>query len=431
MRHPIEQDRFPTYRLWGRLLWKEWREGRPILAVGVALPLLTLPMSKREGMTGFDYSVMGLVGILLVLWAADRARRIGMDRGQVRQALPIPAPARWIFMHLVPLLVPALIGVAVGVMMIAWHPESVAFKATLMAAIFYLLSTFLLVTALTPSLSMIPAVIAGILWLFVGLDLVRWENVTPQFMKVILLSLVASLLWEAFSRAGWVWTGRAVVIVLLLTAFVTPDAVRSLLPHRDPSQPPSYSIDSISTEDHLISVEFSSPESLGRSMLSYNDRRDNFEHGREFPYFTRPLGFIAEDRVLLGRQAPDKRDIHLSVWNARTDEVREEGGLMAMKGLLAAAGSSELSPDGHYLLLVKPKKELYPNSPQFWGNLWMADLKRGRAVPVMANVLLLAWENPPAAWTLDRLYLSGYGIQVDLRTMRGSYLTPAHFGRTP
>jgi len=424
------QEHFPVFRAWGRLLWKEWREGWPILAIGVALPLLTLPMSNNPRWQAYEYSIMGLVGILLVLWAADRAHRIGMDRGPVRQVLPIPGPARWIFMYLVSLLIPALIGISVGVMMGVWHHE-VNFNNALIAAILYLLSTFLLVTTLTPSLSMIPAVIAGIIWLFVGLDLVRWGGVTPLFMKVIGLALVASLLWEAFSRAQWVWTGRAVVVVLLLTAFMTPEALRNLQSHRDPSQPPSYTINGISTEDNLISIGFSSPESLWKSILSFNDRRDRFEHSREFPYFTRPLGFLTEDRVVLGHQVPREREIHLSVWDVHKDEVREEGRLMAMKGLLAAAGSSELSPDGRYLLLVKPKKELEPNLGLFWGDLWVADLKQGRALPVMANVLLPAWEHPPAAWTPERLYLSGYGIQIDLRSMRGKYLAPADFGRTP
>jgi len=435
-----EQDRFPTFRAWGRLLWKEWREGWPILAVGVVLPLLTLPMSGREGWTnsGLDYSVMGLVGILLVLWAADRARRIGMDRGPARQALPVPAPARWIFLHLAPLAIPALVGAALGIMIGAWHAESIPLRAAITAAVLYMLSTFLLATMLSPVLSMIPALIIGVVWLFFGMDLVRWGNVTPLFLKVIVLALVASLLWEAFSRARWVWTGRVVVILLLLTAFVTPGSLRNLT-HRPDAEQDQSSFEfpithtPVVSDDGLQEIEFgqANDEIFSNSVMFYTDDRDRTRFNREFPYFTRPLDYISGNQILLGRQAPGERVVHLSVWDAHTDQVREKGRFSAVKDLLARTVRANFSPDGRYLLLIVQSQHPYSQGPMFLGDLWIADLAHGRAVPVMANVLLPDVENPPMSWTSERLYLSEYNILVELRTLRGRCLKPTDFGRMP
>jgi len=459
-----EQDRFPTFRtlgawprknarIWGRLLWKEWREAWPILALGILLPLLTLPMSRREGWinTGFDYSAMGLVGILLVLWAADRARRIGMDRGQVRQALPVSLPTRWVFMYLAPLPVPVLAGMSVGVMIHAWHAW-MPNPLWMLTGILYLTSAFIVATLLTATLSFIPATILGVLWLFSGLDTEQPERIFPMHVKVGIACLLAALVWDAFAAKQRYWVGRTVMVVLLLVALIDPQALREIgWPNRASaaSQPQprvpwgvydrqkiswskrvSVVMTNVSKPDVKILATFTDVE------LGYYTRARELQFSRSFKQIVQPLAFISKDRVLIGQQLPGKPDIDLLVWDLQANRVSEQGRLTAEKSLLSSMSGAYLSPDGRYLAIFKQEKS-DPNNSDPMGDpddLWIADLARGRAVPVMMNVLPNTYgPQSPVSWAPGRMYLSalGGGIQVDLSTLRGRYLTSADFRRKP
>lgn len=455
-----QQNRFPTFRalaewprnnarVWARLLWKEWREAWPILLIGLVLPLLTLPLSKREGWGSLDYSVMGLVGILLVLWAADRARRIGMDRGQVRQALPVSLPTRWVFMYLVPLPVPVLTGIAIGIMMHTWHADWVPLPLGMLTGILYLPAVFFVVTLLTPTLSFIPAVILGVLWLFFGLDTERPDNLFPMFIKVIVACLLASLVWDAFAAKQRYWVGRTVMVVLLLVALIDPQALREISwPSRtDVEAGPQAHVPwavvypmgadwgrVVNTVADTSRKVYRPHATLTSVELQYYDRRERKALCvRSFKQAAQPLAFISEHQVLIGQQYPGESDIHLSVWDLQADRVVEKGRLTAEKKLLSSTTGAELSPDGRYLVIYKQGK-FDPNVRDTLVDLWIADLARGRAVPVMMNIIPNDYiMRSPVSWTPDRLYLAtfGGGIQVDLHTLRGRYLTLADFRRKP
>ena len=433
------QDRFPTFRIWGRLLWKEWREDWPILAIGIVLPLLTLPLSNREGWTAFDYSALGLVGILLVLWAADRARRIGMDRGQVRQALPIATPTRWIFTHLAPLPVPVLAGISVGIMMHAWHAERVALSPAIIAGVLYLVSAFFLATILTPAFSPIAAIITGVVWLFLGLDAEQPDNITPLFLKIAVASLVVSVLWEVFALKGRYWAGRVVMIVVLLAFLVNPMALPQLFTHQYMSSTESPYTHSIQMYDHTIYLRPSRTKANSRKNmtasqidLQYVDRRRDFRLVRAFQQTVQPLDFITEDQALLGEQLPGQPEIRLLIWDVRRNLVREMGHFTAVKDLLSSSYHAFLSPDGRYLALFVQGRSDKWHVKEFISDIWVVDLARGHAVPVLVNVFQDYWDDQySVSWTPERLYFSGRGIEVDLRTMRGRYLTPADFRRKP
>ncbi|MHB0937742.1 MAG: hypothetical protein ACYC6A_15240 [Armatimonadota bacterium] len=448
-----EQDRFPSFRLWGRLLWKEWREGWPILAIGVILPLLTLPLSKREGWerSGFDYSVMGLVGILLVLWAADRTRRIGMDRGAVRQALPVSPSTRWVFTYLVPLPVPMLAGMSLGVMIHAWH-DWMPNALWMLTGILFLTSAFLVTTLLTAALSFIPAAILGVLWLFSGLDTEQPDSIFPMYVKVGIACLLAALAWDAFAAKQRYWAGRTVMVVLLLIALINPEELRGIgWPSRtnavskpQPHIPWTISYRKLPEWTHVVTVmrdtskNAHTPHATVDSVeLRYFDRRTRETRlTRSFTQVAQPLAFISEHEVLIGRQSAGEPDIQLSAWDLQTDSVSEKGRLAAEKNLLSSSVGADLSPDGRYLAIYKLRKsdKIDSDPTNDPVDLWIADLSRGRAVPVMMNVFPNDYSmQSPASWAPDGLYLSALGgsIRVDLKTLRGRYLTPADFRRKP
>jgi len=462
-----QQSRFPTFRamgdlprnnarVWGRLLWKEWREAWPILLIGIVLPLLTLPLSKREGWerSGFDYSAMGLVGILLVLWAADRARRIGMDRGAVRQALPVSPPTRWIFLYLAPLPVPVLVGMSMGIMIHAWRGDWLPIPVAIMTGILYLGSAFLLATMLTAVLSFIPAAILGVLWLFNGIDTERPDIVFALFIKVIIACLLAALAWDAFAARQRYWAGRAVMVALLLAALINPEAIpreihglgqaraaNQARPHvpwgvYDQrlvtwSKRVSVVMTNISTRDRKTHATFTDAE------LGYYTRGDReLRFSRSFKQIVQPLAFMDEHRVLIGQQFPGEAVIRLSVWDLQANRVSEHGQIAAEKGLLASSAGANLSPGGRYLAIFKLQKVISNDSDPMNDavDLWVADLARGRAVPVMINIFPSQyWDETSVSWAPDGLYLSALvgSIRVDLKTLRGRYLTPADFWRTP
>jgi hypothetical protein len=433
---PVQEHRQAGPPLWGRLLWKEWREGWPILAVGVALPLLTLPMSKREGWTAFDLSVLGLVAILVTLWAADRAQRTGLGRTDTRLYLPASTATRWLFIYLVPTVVPVLIGLSVGWMHLAWHPGITAVNAALAAGILYLLSAFLLSTVLTAIYTSLPAVLAGVVWAFIAVDSESPARQIPLFAGMIAACLVVAVLWEGVIRQRVPLPGRIVLAIMLLVVVVYPWVLQSeWRPARQAAAGARTPFSIYNRHDYLrVSIHYLEKQFTGKPVHLTDDEVELavYDRGEEqaqiiriFPQTAQPLGFIDRSHVLVAQQPPESSTVNLLSWDIRSNTVMETGSFTVVRDLLAKSSGACLTADGRYLAIAV-------RNVRRSSDLWIADLLDGHTTLAMANVVMDLTSFSECAWTPDLLYIGNYDGQnavIDLRTMRGRSITPADLRR--
>jgi len=437
-RQPQAQDRFPTFRIWGRLLWKEWREDWPILLIGVALPLLTLPMSKREGWGAFDISVLGLVAILVTLWAADRAQRAGLGRTDTRIYLPATMVTRWLFIYLVPMAVPALIGLSVGWMIAGWHPGRDSVLNVLAAGMLYILSAFLLSTTLTAIFTALPAIIAGVVWAFATFDIGLPAAQLPLFIGMIAICLVATVLWETVARKRNPLAGRIVLALLLLFVVFHPWELGPELGLEKSSYSGPHVPSSVIDRQRYLRVSVHNIDRKTTRVpahLTYQEvelavylrkGEEQAQLVQTFPQIAEPLGFIDGTHVLVGHQPAGSPIVHLFNWDIRSNIVTETGRFTAVRDFLTRASGVCLTPDGRYLAVT------VRNARQS-NNLWIVDLPHGQVTMAMANVMMELNSLNECAWIDDRLYIGNYSrpnVIIDLQTMRGRIVTAADLRRT-
>lgn len=428
-----------TPRIWGRLLWKEWREDWPILLAGILLPLLTLPMNHRQGWEHFDTSiVVGLVSILVALWAADRARRAGIVQSGARIYLPAHAATRWVFAYLAPLMVSVLVGNALGVMMHAWLGSGqIAVGLALGTGMLFMTAVFLLCSVLTPVLSFIPALIAGVLLAFTY-DATQPQRQIALYVIIAVAALVASLLWEACAARQRYWAGRVAVILLLLFVIVNPLIMPDVFQFKPPVQ--HSEVRPICSSDNALCVRafyagskiayWEQSNAQYDTGLEFIDNRRSISLIETFAPAVQPLDF-EQDHVILAQQTRDEDAVHLLRWYPQTRTRQEIMRFRAERGFVDTILRASLSPDGHYLAILQTRFDTLDNNMPLT-NVWVIDLKvrRARAVMIKLPFQPSYWD-ASVSWSGSRLYLSGSGngAVIDLATMRGIMLDAASPGR--
>ncbi len=464
-----------TWHLWHRLLWKEARESWPLLGISLALPLALVAWlhdPHTRCITSMPVEVGGaLLSILITLWAVDRVHGKALVRRKARTQLPVPAFTRWLATYLLPLLIPLLAGIALGILLVEnkhamylithdsltnGAPDreySYQFaQRYLLDFLLYMLATFALSTTLAAVLPAIPAVMAGIVWLFLGFDATSPTRNLTLFLCAIGGALLGSLAWELCARRQWYLPGR-VLALLLLAGLTSAPALLALLTTPQPVDPSivnGYAMQyrGVYTTDNLIRLE-SSLNSI--SSLEYNKPNVKSDANRppfykyipptdevvyhnlhegdltkqhEFEANVLPLLIANQHEAFLAQQRPHEAAIHLLTWDLRSDAVHEVMQFpvkydalrfVSLLGNVDSYSNAALSPDGRYLLFALAS-EAMPGR-----DIWVLDLAQRRAGLVMANV---NFDGQPVAWSAGHALLSAGGtlLQVDLAALHARYL---------
>ncbi|HOS43943.1 MAG TPA: hypothetical protein PK794_09655, partial [Armatimonadota bacterium] len=346
-------------RVWGRLLWKEFRESGVVLAAGGLCALLPVIYRAHAWLL---YTGIALASLLITLWATYRAQR-GSDRS--RTLLPIAPATGWLALYLLPLPVPLFAGACVGAAIYAFDATQGALGAVLTSAALFMLALFALCTTLTLVYSAIPAIMLGTLFLYAHFDPLIMVGAERRFLWISGAALAGSLLWAPFLRRRRLVSGRLAVGVLLLGAVFGQALVEHLRSISPDAQLPTYHPYFCSgSSDGAVSVGF--VRSRGGA-LAYRDIRTKFQRVHDFADGVLPLALFRETRVVVAEHEPATRRITLSIWDVRAATVREVGRLPAAYATINVIEYASVRPDGRYLLLSTRAKVGRGH------DLWIAD----------------------------------------------------------
>jgi len=430
------QDRLPTFRIWGRLLWKEWREDWLPLSIGVGLPLLSRPLWDRFEQDLFA-STYGLVICLALLWAVYRTQN-NITGANARTALPMPGFPRWLFAIPVPIVVPAVIGLVLGFLIGTWQTYWVdAGIAMMPACALYLMAGYALCTVAASAYSAFPAILVGGGWVLLTNPFE--PNELPQksvlFVLVIAGALLAQAAWEMLAARRWFLHGRLGIAAALVWLALFPLGVAKSF-HRADGRTRSFQpaivyadhypvvVQFMRATDKIMQWEYQSNGVLGSGGIYH--RQHNFEG------LSQPLGFLGATRVLVAQQQPDEDNLRLLEWDVAAYTVREIITFRPGRYALHRWGA-EMSPDGHYLLFFSSTSpsSLIRKIPIGY-DLWAVDLAKARirlaavgmkthAHGFEASRLILS--PTTIRWGTDRVIVTetetGREVAVDLATLRG------------
>ena len=334
------------------------RAGR-CCCISLALPLALFVLLCHPGTV--YYSLMppmevgaALISILVSLWAVDRVHGKALVHRKARTQLPVPALTRWLATYLLPLLIPLLAGIALGYVFVEYRVLVVQSAARhqcncatmywksaypgvapgyLLASMLFMLANFLLCTTLATVLSAIPAIMAGVAWLFLGFDSAQPERGNHA------LPLRHRRRAARFARLG---TLRAPAVVPARTHAGTAAAGGDHLacPHcwrcsaRTSRQfgtlPPNYRFRRF--YNHWIVTTTLRPHYDERHddytwlpiMIEYNNLREHVTNEAPFKANILPLLLVADQhKAFLAQQHPHESAIHLLAWDVRRDAVHE------------------------------------------------------------------------------------------------------------
>jgi len=420
--------------IWKRLLWKEYRESGPFVAIGVLLPLLCFispnliaPKFRGESVSVF----VGIIFAIITVWASAHALE------KQDYALPFSLPLRLANRYLVPILGIIPIGLTLGCL-VAFRFDTVVRLDMIPLTIGLCIFIFGLCTVVADTCSLIPAILAGLLFSIlifreansVTDNLNLWE---PFLGWGVVLTL--ALFWEAYQGKHRIPITRIALYLLLMFAviwttrldieisklFLSLPSPSNLLPSSQPSTPRERRIDNIIDSDGSLSVSY---DYLQSKDICFFDKRiprryfispDEIAPPSDYLY---SLCCLDRRAVLFAVQAPNNADIRVIAWDTRTGQVEERLRFTGWRGMLENGCNARHSPDNRYLLL-KNGSQLGTGS-----DLWLLDLLRRNATLLLLNT---QFENGPnvywrseAIWSPDRLIiqLANEKLAVDLHSLR-------------
>jgi hypothetical protein len=424
--------------IWRRLLWKEWRSAWPVALAGTLLPLLTaVAINRIRASTGVwnvniadvIYPVAAITSILVMLWVVERVRRPERER----LALPVPFRVEWVVTHLAPLPVAALVGAAVGVMLM---PLDLANLADIVfIGIAYLAATCTLMTTIGQLLPMVPTVLVGVAWLFLGFDPGRLAHNGPFFLAVILLSWLLSLLRSPLARRPGRHLGvRIAVTVGLLLLMAAPLLVEEVgdrweglhvfaEPRIAAASGQGYLFAELTSMDRTLVVY---PITEKHTGMVFRDLR-NSRKVVSLQGGGLGLGFLGRTGVLFAAQDDgDRNRLLLRVWDTRTNVIRP---LMSLPALPTADIRALISPSGRYAVLGASSR-----LGTALNDYWALDLVAKRARLVLPGAPVWYYEDGFAASGRDDrfiFFIAGRLVMIDLRAMTAQTvpLRPGRAGR--
>jgi len=423
--------------LWGRLLWKEWREDWLPLAIGVGLPLLSRPLWDQYGGSPF-LSAYFLVICLTLLWAIYRTQTAITGAG-ARTILPVPGFPHWLFTIPVPIMAPAITGVVLGVLVGTWPAfQEMTASGMMPAFALYLMAGYALCAVAASAFTAFPAVLIGGGWMILT-NPFRPEDLPQQsvlFALVIVGALLAQGAWEACSARRWFLPGRIGIAVALAWLALFPLGMAQMFHRGDAGGQWRFSPSPLRSSLHQASVTFSmagktSPPSSLEYLhnMSSGSHNVSFVQEHQFGQFFQPLGFRDATHVLVGQQQPGESVLHIIEWDVTADTVHEV--ITFTPGRYALYHwHSEVSPDGRYLLFLtnSSPSSLMRKIPLGY-DLWVVDLVEPRAGIAAVGMMTRSFHDGPydpgidpsiAQWETGRCYLLEEDpiVEIDLTTLR-------------
>lgn len=410
----------------GRLLWREWREGRPPVGAAVSVTFLAFPLAATYGKDrwlGALFMVAGAIGAHLVIafWAAEKGDATRHGAEFARTHLPVHPAVHWAFTLLFPMAASAGVGAWFGL----WSVQVSRADAlpAVWAGALDMATTYALAYFLAAALSYWGAIFIAVVRTIAGTSISVWDlqpfrdpDVVALAVQLAVGAVLASFVFSALSQKKSRPARQAVSFALLAAVIVAPSIGRLNLGSVT-TRNGSYQnmvAEHLESRDRAVSVDASLDQPRAKVKVCYIDRRTGLNRERSFEQAAQIVDFTEGGLVYLAQQRPGAKSIAILRWNARSGSVRQVAAFPVSRELLQASPRQlgAVSPDGRYIILTL--KSLYAQGP----DVWLVDVSNNKS-----RVLLMGrsyWGEVRVAWR-DRLAVMSLPnslVRVDLGAMR-------------
>ena len=200
--------------IWKRLMWKEWRENWLYLGVCIGVLMLTVLQYKPKDYDS-DNFMPAIFVIILIVVLRTALQSIAIKPGQIgyKMSMPIPSIIKYLQIYFVSFIMPLIIGLALSFAVI-WlkniNQQSspsinlLSDNYLISAAILMMISCNALVVVFARIISLIPALIAGLIYLLLILnsDLFRVAVNLDYFLWLIIALAVTAVTGEIIIAYG-------------------------------------------------------------------------------------------------------------------------------------------------------------------------------------------------------------------------------------
>jgi len=410
-----------------RLLWKEYREGWPVILAFILLPEIIFPLCKVFSgvlvLQGLACAILFGVPLTAVLWASEKRRMIKQGRDLLAATLPVSPIQDWITLFLTPALAVGLCGgfMCATCLFYAAIPEwRIGFwEGAAISIIAFMFSSFL-----SKSVSHLLGIIVGTFWILAAAAFQVTHG--PLIWIPILLAVAGLGLSESRKYGPKKQKAFGVVVLISLVLIFQWNTIAELL--HNPSARLGGQFNDVSVTGKA-SGKHARAWTDGPHVINYEEWSSNralsvkpvtIKH--VFSGLAIPVGIANQARVCILNQKPGSSDVSIVRWDPKTDRIDSLITLDSKtvdlnsfnKGFMSYLNPYEYMPSPGIMDDHETKLLLNLSSSIGLGrDLVIVDITTGAHKLLLANTIF-AWSN--ATWMKDKVYLTGIFPAYEINT---------------
>ncbi len=408
-----------------RLIWKEYREGWPVILAFLVLPGITSALCVRfpESIFLASMALAVVIGVpfTAVLWASEKQKLVKQGRDILEAFLPFTPIQEWLFSFLLP---SVIVGIC-GSWMYMLYKQTLFgedLHPSVLTGILCTTSAYMLSSFLSRYISNLLGILAGTVWI-----LFTFTIEPPICLIVVPIGLALMALgMSKYRKLGSQPISSSAITVLMIvsglvivSAFVIPKNVYILLHNY---------VNINRTGNFGIRTTYFSgvgryKTSNNTDYIKYQDIRNGFsaspkamymkESSHGFPSESVPIAVDENRRVYILTQKPKDTKISVSRWDTVSGQVEQIGSFTSRRSInmktitrwSQIVGGNWVGPVGKRLLLNL-------QSPMGSSHdLWLIDLKTDKCKLLLMNEEF-AWLK--TTWTDDKVYLTETADQGEI-----------------
>jgi hypothetical protein len=427
-----------------RLVWKEFREGWPVILAFLLLPAIVFPMCRPFSQSDFACAmvstVMFAVPFSAVLWASEKRKLVKQGRDVLEAVLPVTPTQEWVCSYILPALVVGTCGAFMHMLHSITPMEVYGSYTTHISAGYALVagflvtgSAFMLSLFLSKTVSHLLGILAGTLWILATsppIDFNAKASIEVVLVTIILIPAALGIneLRKYNSRFTKSFGWTVLVVIFMITAHAgIVDVINSLqssivtfgnnsadfnlyFPDRTRISA-THNVDLISLDDGV------------GSNISPQDKDMRLKTSVEFPPTSIAVAYDIYRRVYVFTQRPGDDVITISLWDTTSGTIKE---ISKMSGRGIIKVDELINTDKYHQWITQPGvadpagENLLLYTPSRIGNgydLWLIDISSGEYRMLIMNHHS-SWRK--YVWDEDKIYLVGDSkpMEVDTVTAR-------------
>jgi|GEM_PF-6003461 len=395
-----------------RLVWKEYREGWPVILAFILLPAIASALCVRfpESIFLASMALAVVIGVpfTAVLWASEKQKTVKRGRDILEAILPFTPLQEWLFSFILP---SVIVGIC-GSWMYMLYKQTLFgedIHASILTGMLCTTSAYMLSSFFSKSISHLLGIIVGTVWILFTFTI----EPPIQFVFVPIGLAVASLGMSKFRKMGpQPMKIYAATVLLIASVFVIPKEVYKQFNDivRNPDAASfgfrmNYSSD-VYRYKTSKNVDYIKYQDIGYEYSSNDIPRAMKVSTHGFPTTSIPIAIDDNRRIYILTQKPKDTKISVSRWDTATEQVEQIGSFTSRRSINMNIIMHRPPPvGGNWVGSVG--KRLLLNLPSKMGNqydLWLVDMKTDRCKLLIMNEIF-AWQK--ITWTEDNIYLTG------------------------